>query len=106
MAEGYANAVDWTYGCRSIDSWIKEYKEQHKMISPSDLLSKAGEFPARAFYPQSGYFVRSLFARLGIEKTHQLFKAKKENFVVEYKKISGEDFSEMEKAYMIDCYEK
>ncbi len=106
MTEGYANAVDWTYGCRSIDAWIKEYKEQHKMIRPSDLLNKSRELPEKEFYPQSGYFVRWLFARLGIEKTHKLYKANVKDFIVEYRKISGEDFSEMEKAYMMDCYDK
>jgi hypothetical protein len=105
MSEGYANAVDWTYGCRAIDSWIDEYKKQHKMILPSDLLNKSGELPESVFYPQSGYFVRWLIARLGTDRTNKLYKTKKEHFVADYKKISGEDFSEMEKDYMNNCYE-
>jgi hypothetical protein len=104
MTEGYANAVDWTYGCKSNDLWINEYIEQQKIIRPSDLLIKNRELPEREFYPQSGYFVRWLFARVGIEMTNKIYRTKKEDFVSEYKKITGEEFSEMEKAYMDYCY--
>jgi hypothetical protein len=103
MTEGYANAIDWTYGCRSIDSWIQEYKEQHKMIRPSDLLYRNQELPEREFYAQSGYFIRWLFARLGVDKTNALFKTKIRDFEDKYGKLSGEDFSQMEKAYMNEC---
>src|ERR1035437_5543558 len=90
MAEGYANAVDWTYGCTSIDYWIKKYKAEHKMVKPSDLLINNGaKIPEVEFYPQSGYFIKWLFSRFGIKKVNKLYSINKENFIEEYKNVTG-----------------
>jgi AraC-like DNA-binding protein len=104
FGEGFANAIDGTYGNAPLSVWMKEYVMNDQIIKPVDLLEKTN-IPARIFYPQSGFFIRWLFNQYGMDKAKKLFKINKKHFAEKFKKITGESFETMTGKYLKYCNE-
>jgi hypothetical protein len=109
FGEGYSNALDGCYGARIIndqlvfrrnDSTVVAIQKSGKLLTPTELLYNK-ELPERAFYPQIGCLVHWLFESYGVEKINRLFGVKKDRMEEEFLKVTGEEFLEMQKKYMM-----
>jgi len=98
FAEGYANAVDGTYGGKSIETYLS----LKRMKTPSELLDSDNMFEGY-FYPQSGFFIKWLFKEYSIKTVNKLFALPRENFEKEFEVITGESFQIMESKYLKYC---
>lgn len=102
FGEGFANAIDGTYGRVPINDRMKEFVEKNNVIKPSDLLNKP-DISERIFYPQSGFFINWLLANYGVERVKAMYKFRTYNFANEFKQITKEDFDFMTKKYLKFC---
>jgi len=98
FVEGYANAVDGTYGGKSIETYLI----LDKIKTPSELLDSEDMFEGY-FYPQSGFFIKWLFNEYTVKKVNQLFVLPRENFENGFEAITGDSFDKMEKNYLEYC---
>jgi len=102
FGEGFANAIDGTYGRASIYDLMKEHVKNGNIIKPLDLLEKPN-IPDIIFYPQSGVFIKWLFDNYGIANAKRLYKVKRTKFVKKFKKVTGDDFDSMTDKYLKYC---
>jgi len=98
LEEGYANAVDGSYGGKSIETFLR-FKN---MKTPSELLD-SDSMLEEYFYPQSGFFIKWLFKEYSIKTVNKLFVLHRENFEKEFEVITGESFQIMERKYLKYC---
>ncbi len=112
MSEGYAVAIDGSYAFtknfeggyqfKSVKTWMSEYYREGKILKPSQMLAN-DDLAERIFYPNAGYFVNFIFNTYGIQTANKLFIASVEDFKNEFKKLTGQNFNEMEKIYGDYC---
>ncbi|PIX36118.1 MAG: hypothetical protein COZ21_07790 [Bacteroidetes bacterium CG_4_10_14_3_um_filter_31_20] len=108
--EGYANAIDGTYGGNDtivdntfIANVIENQINSKNILTPSQMLYDSKTIDDNIFYPQSGIFIKWLIKTYQIEKTNKLYTVKSKHFEREFKKITGDSFSDMEKKYLAYC---
>ena len=108
--EGYANAIDGTYGSTIaiVDSTfiatpIETSINSKNILKPYSLLKENKYCDEGVFYPQSGFFINWLIKTYQIEKVNKLYTVKSKKFEREFKGITGDSFSEMEIKYLAYC---
>jgi hypothetical protein len=107
FGEGYANALDGTYGSklqggklikRQNDSTLLLIMAAGKLLKPSDLLYR-DNIPEQEYYPQIGCLVNWLFDTYGVTNINKLFSLKRDKIEVRFHKVTGVKFADMEIKY-------
>jgi len=100
MSEGYAVWLDGFYAGRSIEDWLRYYRDQapDKIMTPEQLLNEAYE-AEYIFYPNAGFFIRFLVRTYGVETANQLFTSKADRFRQDFNRLSRDSWKEMKTKY-------
>jgi hypothetical protein len=101
MNEGYANALSKVYAGKTLEFGMKFHKKKGNILTPTEMLEikKFNEF---IFYPQAGYFVNWLFENYGVENVNKLYPLKARKIKKEIFLLTGKEFSQIEKDYLMN----
>ena len=98
FTEGYATAIDGSYGGKEIESFLKK----DNIKTPTELLNGEEMFEGD-FYPQAGFFIKWLFNEYSVKKSNKLFILTNDEIKNEFENITGDSYLKMEKKYIEFC---
>jgi hypothetical protein len=103
--EGYATAVDRTYGRVSISDHMRKNVANNKLLTPNALLD-GDEILEGEYYPQAGIFINWLFEKFGVAQINKIYKTDKKDFKKRFKEATNAEYDSLEKEYIEYCKTK
>lgn len=112
ITEGYAVAVDNSYGARYGDNgeiirmmnreWMEFYLAENLIFTPNELLN-GDDLPEQQYYPQVGVFINWLFDKFGVDQINKIFNTDKEDFKQRFEDELGTKYDDLENEYLDYC---
>lgn len=110
MAEGYANAIDGTFGKERdstgivqavlLETLVKQHTKEDKLLKPAQLVDGYEEHPSSVYYPQVGFFMAWLFNNYGIRQINKAYASNNLNVVANIEKVTQTTFADIEAKYL------